>query len=147
MQLVGDGQDRLVDGAGLMGLVWELKVAGLPVDQRVNEEVLELYRFGLLRDVFVVGPVVLERRYPGQKRQKSHEVIQAGLSSVDGLVAIYWDSDEFLAANFDPAAALTSLARERAESIASALPIVKALVCRHADAMLAKLLENLVVYR
>ena len=54
---------------------------------------LELYRSGLLRDVFVVGPIVLERRYPGQKRQKSHEVIQAGLSSVDGLVAIYWDSD------------------------------------------------------
>lgn len=147
MELVGKCYAQRIQGAGLAGLVWDLKVTGLPIDQRVNGVVTELYRCGLLRDMLVVGPVVLERRYAGQRAQKTHEVIQAGLSSVDGLVAIYWDSDEYLAANFDPEAALHSLAKERAEPIASAMPIVKGLVCRHAEAMLEKLLENNVVYR
>lgn len=113
----------------------------------MNEDVAELYRSGLLRDQCVLGPVVMERQYPGSDYLKSHEVIQAALSSVDGLVAVYWDSDEYLAATFDSGAAMLPLAKERAEPIATARPIIRGLVMLHAECMLTKMLERVFIYR
>ena len=149
MRVVREGLDGKVNGAGLTAMVRELREQSMPVHERVNAEVAEMYGSGLVRDIFVVGPVVLERSYHGScgKTASSHEVIQAGLSAADGLVAIYWDSDEYLIANFDPPAALVDFARSKAEPIEKAEPIVRNLISLHAEAMLVQLQEEIVVYR
>lgn len=126
--------------------VLDLQLDQLTATERINLRVAQLNASGLFQDTLVLGPVILERPYRGCPQQESHEVIQAGLSSSVGLVAVYWDSDEYLLANFDPPAALLDLAKCRMVPVGQTEKIVVSLVTRLADELMAKLLSQVVVH-
>jgi hypothetical protein len=146
MRLIRKNDDASLSADKLEDVVQRLQADQLTATERINLRVAQLHSSGLYRDALVLGPVVLERPYGGCQNQESHEVIQAGLSSRLGLVAIYWDSDEYLLANFDPPAALLDLAKERMVPIAQAESIVVSLVTRLADDLLTNLLAQVVVH-
>ena len=146
MRLIRENDGVSLTADELEEAVRKLQDEQLTTVERTNARVATLYASGLLRDVLVLGPVVMERPYGGSRAQETHEVIQAGISSSLGLVAIYWYSDEYLVANFDPPAALVDMAKHNMMAVAGAEPIVRALVGRLAESLFGELLKLVTVH-
>lgn len=146
MRLVRENDSASLSAGELEEAVRKLQDEQLTPVERTNARVATLYASGLLRDVLVLGPVVLERPYGGSREQETHEVIQAGISSSLGLVAIYWYSDEYLVAHFDPPAALIEMAKQNMVAVAEAEPIVRALVARLTESLFGELLKLVTVH-
>jgi hypothetical protein len=109
---------------------------------RVNSQVARLRELGVFHSTIVLGPLVMRRDYGVDGPGEGAEVVQAGLSSDCGLVAIFWDTEDLHEANKAEAAVKEWDAIDRARPLSECSALVRWLVAKESNQLLTMLIRR-----
>lgn len=109
---------------------------------RVNGQVDHLQKLGIFHSSIVLGPIVMRRHYGIDGPSDVAEIVQAGLSSDCGLVAIFWDTDALHEATDAGSPVGEWDAVDRSRPLSECSPIIRWLVAKHSKGLLEELLRT-----
>lgn len=116
--------------------VWEGIIA------RVNHQVERLQDLGVFNSTIILGPLVMRREYGVDGPADSAEIVQAGLSSESGLVAIFWDIEDLHEANKAELHAKDWDAIDRARPLSECSTQIRWLVAKESHGLLELLMQS-----
>jgi hypothetical protein len=109
---------------------------------RVNSQVWRLHQTGVFNETLVLGAVVLQRDWGGDGPEDSYELVQAGICSQRGLVALFWDIDDYIENRQQGEAGFEEDAQDRARCVDECSPLVRWLVAKNAEQLFDKLCDS-----
>ena len=121
--------------------VWESIIT------RVNCQVQRMRDLGVFHSSIALGPIVLRRHYGIEGPTDSGEIVQAGISSDSGLVAVFWDTEDLYEAHKADTGSMELDAAERSRPLAECGAAIRWLVAKHANTLARSLFKAATVVR
>jgi len=116
--------------------------ADIPM-QSIDGYIQRLNDLGLFHRSIVCGPIAMTRSYGVEGPSDSGQLVQAGVTTELGSVAIFWDSEDFCEAN--QSQAFEEEAMMRAVALCDCTPAIRSIVWPHIAKLVDQLMSQIVI--
>lgn len=125
--------------ARLLGELESEQSALEAVINQVNSQVGRFREAGFFNESLVLGDVILQRHWGIMGPQDSSELVQAAICSERGLMAVFWELEEYLDAQQRDGTAPEDDAQDRCRCLDECPPLIRWLVANKAEQLLERL--------